>query len=114
MGDEGAFAPRSEADRSRVESRVERKTDGSVEASSKKDRGTWKRGWTRGRGAKLLGDFASYLISPETLLCSTASPFPFDSFYSSKRPPLLSFLPPDPPPCHDMPGLPVPSPRLPL
>lgn len=35
------------------------------------------------RGAKLLGDFASYLISSEILLCPAP---PFHSFCSSKRP----------------------------
>jgi hypothetical protein len=52
-------------------------------ASGKKTRGLGK--WDGlGRGAKLLGDFASYLISPEILPHSTAFPAP-----PSAPPPLL-------------------------
>lgn len=60
-------------------------------ASSKKTRGLGK--WDGlGRGAKLLGDFASYLISPEILPHSTA--FPASSSGRQLRLHLWLFFPP--------------------
>lgn len=58
-----------------MEERGPAETARNTEASGKKTRGLGK--WDGlGRGAKLLGDFASYLISPEILPYSTASPLP--------------------------------------
>lgn len=57
----------------REEERGTAETARNTEASGKKTRGLGK--WDGlGRGAKLLGDFASYLISPEILPYSTAFP----------------------------------------
>lgn len=58
-----------------------------IEASGKKTRGLGK--WDGpGRGAKLLGDFASYLISPEILSYTRPRP---PALPSSISPPLALF-----------------------
>lgn len=46
------------------------------------------------RGAKLLGDFASYLISSEILLCPTAPPSTVPLFLLLQTPPPSPFLRP--------------------
>lgn len=46
------------------------------------------------RGAKLLGDFASYLISSEILLCPTAPPSTVPLFLLFQTPPPSPFLRP--------------------